>query len=62
MDKAKADLGNNEQVADLLRDLLIATLSAAGVKQGPIREIVRCDRRQVTRITKHILKARKNAD
>jgi hypothetical protein len=63
MNRVKSDLGtNNGEVTELLRDLLITTLSTAGVKQEPIREIVRCDMNVVNRITKHIRKARKNAD
>jgi hypothetical protein len=63
MSRAQGDPGkNNSEVAELLRDLLIATLSVAGVNQEPIREIVRCDIRLVNRIAKHIRKARKNAE
>ena len=45
-------------VAGLLRDLLIVQLSAAGVKQQEIRKIVGCDINRVSRITKHMKAAK----
>jgi hypothetical protein len=53
MSKAK---GNSEtgRVEELLRDLLITSLSTAGVKVTEIRKIVGCDMNRVTRIVKHI--------
>lgn len=46
-------------VADLLRDLLIVQLSAAGVGQQEIRKIIGCDINRVSRITKHLKRAAK---
>ncbi len=43
-----------EKVGDILKDLLITTLGAAGVKQTEIRKIVGCDMGRVNRIVKHI--------
>jgi hypothetical protein len=60
MNKTKADQ-NSPEVQELLRDLLIVTLSTAGVKQTAIRQIVRCDMNRVNRITKHIRRERQNA-
>lgn len=53
MNKTK---GNPEsgKIEDLLRDLLITSLSTAGVKVTEIRKIVGCDMNRVTRIVKHI--------
>jgi len=48
-------------VEELLRDLLITSLGAAGVKQTEIRKIVGCDINRVSRIVKHIDKERGNA-
>jgi len=60
MPRAKDDQGNNN-VAELLRDLLITSLGAAGVKQVEIRKIVGCDMNRVSRIAKHIERERKGA-
>ena len=50
------DKGNSEnsKLEDLLRNLLITSLSTAGVKATEIRRIVGCDMNRVTRIVKHI--------
>jgi hypothetical protein len=53
---AKKASSENTQVAELLKDLLITTLGAAGVKQSEIRQIVGCDINRVSRIVKHIWK------
>jgi hypothetical protein len=53
MNKAKGN-SENGKIEDLLRDLLITSLAAAGVKGGEIRKIVGCDMNRVTRIAKHI--------
>jgi hypothetical protein len=53
MNKTTSALGN-DKIEDLLRNLLITTLAAAGVKGGEIRKIVGCDMNRVTRITKYI--------
>jgi hypothetical protein len=53
MNKAKS-ISENGKVEDLLRDLLITSLSTAGVKVTEIRKIVGCDMNRVTRIVKHI--------
>ncbi len=58
--RAKDDQGNNN-VAGLLRDLLITALGTAGVKQAEIRKIVGCDMNRVNRIVKHIERERKRA-
>ena len=47
---------SDSKIADLLRDLLITSLGAAGVKQKEIRNIVGCDMNRVNRIVKHIEK------
>jgi hypothetical protein len=44
----------NSRIEGLLRDLLITSLSAAGVKVVEIRKIVGCDMNKVSRIAKHI--------
>jgi hypothetical protein len=53
MNKTKAKQGNS-MIELLLRDLLITTLSTAGVKAQEIRKIVGCDMNKVSRIVKHI--------
>jgi len=45
--------------SELMIDLLITQLAAAGVRQVAIREIVGCDINRVSRIVKHINTARK---
>lgn len=47
---------DEDQIAELLRDLLITSLGAAGVKQSEIRQIVGCDMNRVNRIVKHLRK------
>lgn len=54
------DDGKNE-MADLLRDLLITSLGTAGVKQTEIRKIVGCGMNRVNEIVKHIEQERKRA-
>jgi hypothetical protein len=49
-------------VESLLTDLLITQLAASGVQQKTIRAIVGCDVNRVSRITKHVKTARKQAD
>lgn len=51
----------NDEIADLLRDLLITSLGTAGVKQTEIRKIVGCDINRVNEIVKHIEQERKRA-
>jgi hypothetical protein len=53
MRNAKAEQ-NNGEIEELLRDLLITSLGAAGVKQLEIRKIVGCNMNRVSRIVKHI--------
>jgi hypothetical protein len=60
MRRAKAN-SDNDKLADILRDLLITSLGAAGVKQAEIRKIVGCDMNRVNRIVKHIEKGHANA-
>jgi hypothetical protein len=43
---------------DLLRDLMIVQLGLAGVPGQTIRKIVGCNMGKVTRIVKHLKKAR----
>lgn len=50
--------GPNE-IAELLKDLLIAQLGIAGVPQQAIRQIVGCDMNRVNRIVKHLKSIRK---
>ena len=50
----KREESANGKIEDLLRDLLITSLGAAGVKVVEIRKIVGCDMNRVTRIVKHI--------
>jgi hypothetical protein len=51
MNKTKAKQ-ENSMIEALLRDLLITSLSAAGVKSTEIRKIAGCDMNKVTRIVK----------
>jgi hypothetical protein len=44
----------SDEIVDLLKDLLITSLGAAGVKQTEIRKIVGCDMNRVNRIARHI--------
>lgn len=59
---AKKAKRNADDVPSLLTDLLITQLAASGVQQQAIREILGCDINRVSRITKHIKAARKNAE
>jgi hypothetical protein len=59
---AKRAKRNPDDVPSLLTDLLITQLAASGVQQQTIREILGCDINRVSRITKHIKAARKNAE
>jgi hypothetical protein len=54
-----ADTGDNGKITELLRDLLITSLGAAGVKQTEIRKIVGCGMNRVNRIVRHIERGRK---
>lgn len=56
---AKRVQRNPDDVAELLKDLLITQLSAAGVQQQAIRQIIGCDINRVSRITKHINAAKR---
>ncbi|HVA17121.1 MAG TPA: hypothetical protein VMV59_05330 [Candidatus Dormibacteraeota bacterium] len=51
---------DNNEIADLLRDLLITSLGAAGVKQTEIRKIVGCGMNRVNQIVKNIERGRKH--
>jgi NTP pyrophosphatase (non-canonical NTP hydrolase) len=62
MAKPRPDQNGNAEVADLLRDLLITALGAAGVKPKAIREIAQCGMNKVSRITKHIPEEPKNGE
>lgn len=53
MNKAR-NQQQKDTIEELLRDLLITSLCAAGVKGGEIRKIVGCDMNKVSRIVKHI--------
>lgn len=48
----------SQTVEDLLRDLMIVQLALAGVSQHSIREIVGVDMHRVSRIAKHVKKAK----
>ena len=52
----------SDDVADLLKDLLIVQLSAAGVGQLDIRKIVGCDIAKVNRIAKLLKRAAKKKE
>ena len=58
---SKSNHERNEEVAELLRDLLITSLGTAGVKQTEIRKIVGCGMNRVNKIVKHIEQERKRA-
>jgi len=51
---AKTSKRNRNDVAELLRDLLIVNLAVAGVKHQDIRKIVGCDINRVTSIARHL--------
>jgi len=61
MKKGTTKDDKNDEVASLLRDLLIATLGTAGVKQADIRRIAGCSIGRVNEIVKHIEQERKRA-
>lgn len=46
--------GENDRLADLLKDLLITELGRGGVPPHAIRDIVGCDMNRVSRIVKHL--------
>ncbi len=48
----------DDPTAELLRDLLIVELAKAGVPQSEIRKIVGCDMHHVSRIARHLKKAK----
>lgn len=50
---ARGKSGENDRLAELLRDILITELGRAGVPQPAIRKIVGCDMHRVSRIVKH---------
>lgn len=54
----KAKQPKEQAIDDLLRDLMIIELAIAGVGQHQIRKIVGVDIHRVSRIAKHIRKAR----
>jgi len=56
---AKQKRHDSDDVAELLKDLLIAQLGTAGVPQQAIRKIVGCDMNRVSRIYKYVKKARR---
>jgi hypothetical protein len=45
---------NSNEVAELLKDLLITQLGVAGVQQKVIRQLVGCDMHRVSRIVRHL--------
>ena len=59
---AKKPKRNANDVESLLTDILITQLATSGVQQQTIRTILGCDINRVSRITKHIKAARKNAE
>jgi hypothetical protein len=59
--KAKSK-GTSNDVSALLTDILITQLAASGVQQKTIRGIIGCDVNRVSRITKHMTAARKEAE
>ncbi len=56
---AKTRTSGPNEIAELLKDLLIAQLGIAGVPQQSIRQIVGCDMNRVSRIVRHLKPARK---
>lgn len=56
---AKKRRPQQDDIAELLRDLLITHLALAGVRQQAIRKILGCDINRVSRIHKHLKSARK---
>lgn len=55
---AKTRQRRQQSVEDLLRDIMIVQLALAGIGQHQIREIVGVDMYRVSRIAKHIKKAK----
>ncbi len=55
----KENKERGDSATEVLKDLLIAQLGLAGVPQLEIRKIVGCDIHRVSRIVKHINKAKK---
>lgn len=62
MAKRTKSKGTANDTSALLTDILITQLAASGVQQKSIRVIVGCDVNRVSRITKHITAARKEAE
>jgi len=63
MAKKRGGSGENSDVVEVLKDLLITQLGVAGVPQQTIRAIVGCGIDRVNRIVKHLKAAkRKDAD
>jgi hypothetical protein len=60
MSKSKGN-SDKDEILDVLKDLLITSLGAAGVKQTEIRKIASCDMNRVNRIVKHIERSRAHA-
>jgi hypothetical protein len=56
---AKTHAGGLNEIAELLKDLLIAQLGIAGVPQQRIRQILGCDMNRVSRIVRHLKSARR---
>jgi hypothetical protein len=54
----KSNKEEQNPTAELLRDLLIVELGKAGVPQLEIRKILGCDIHRVSRIVKHLKKAK----
>ncbi|HEY2934410.1 MAG TPA: hypothetical protein VGK99_21945 [Acidobacteriota bacterium] len=51
----------DDPTAELLRNLLIVELAKAGVSQSEIRKIAGCNMHRVSRIARHLKKAKREA-
>ena len=49
-----------EELTELVRTLLIATLGLAGIPQKSIRAVARCDMNRVSAVLKHLKKKSKD--
>lgn len=49
-----------EELTELVRTLLIATLGLAGIPQKNIRAVARCDMNRVSAVLKHLKKKSKD--
>jgi hypothetical protein len=56
---AKSRVNGPNEIAELLKDLLITQLGAAGVRQQAIRQVVGCSMTRVNRIVRHLKLIRK---